>query len=114
VVESDIVILTGEQPLPLFMLQFSSTQGSNPVNLTAFTADIAWVTRLDQEPELYAERDALYVDFYSTVDAVSKAAPDTVCLDLYDGDSWVAWEDATITEGGIDAPQRFRWIVTAD
>jgi hypothetical protein len=84
------------------------------VNLTTFTADTAWVTRLDSEPELYAERGAVFIDFYSTVDAVSKAAPDTVCLDLYDGDSWVAWEDATISEDGIDAPQRFRWIVTAD
>jgi hypothetical protein len=84
------------------------------VNLTTFTADIAWVTRLDSEPELYAERGAVFIDFYSTVDAVSKAAPDTVCVDLYDGDSWVAWEDASISEDGIDAPQRFRWIVTAD
>ena len=84
------------------------------MNLTTFQNDIKWVTRLDQEPELYAERDALYVDFYSTVDAVSKAAPDLVCLDLYDGDSWVAWEDATISEDGIDSLQRFRWIVTAD
>ncbi len=84
------------------------------MNLTAFQNDIKWVTRLDEEPEIYADRDALYVDFYSTVDAVSKAAPDVVCIDLHDGDSWVAWEDATIAEDGIDALQRFRWIVTVD
>lgn len=84
------------------------------MNLTAFQNDIKWVTRLDEEPEIYADRDALYVDFYSTVDAVSKAAPDLVCIDLYDGDSWVAWEDAKISEDGIDAMQRFRWIVTVD
>lgn len=84
------------------------------MNLTTFQDYIKWVTRLDEEPELYAERDALYVDFYSTVDAVSKAAPDLVCVDLHDGDSWIAWEDATITEDGIDALQRFRWIVTVD
>lgn len=85
------------------------------MNLTTFQDDIKWVTRLDEEPEIYAERDALYVDFYSTVDAVSKAAPDLVCIDLWtDDDSWIAWEDATITEDGIDALQRFRWIVTVD
>lgn len=84
------------------------------MNLTAFQNDIKWVTRLDEEPEIYAERDALYVDFYSTVDAVSKAAPDLVCIDLYDDGSWIAWEDTKISEDGIDAMQRFRWIVTVD
>lgn len=84
------------------------------MNLTTFQDDIKWVTRLDEEPEIYAERDALYVDFYSTVDAVSKAAPDVVCIDLHDGDSWISWEDAKISEDGIDAMQRFRWIVTVD
>jgi hypothetical protein len=82
------------------------------MNLSTFTADVAWVTRLDEEPELYAERDALYVDFYSTVDAVSKAAPDVVCMDLYHDGSWIAWDDAKITD--VDALQRFRWIVTVD
>lgn len=86
------------------------------MNLTAFQNDIKWVTRLDEEPEIYAVRDALYVDFYSTVDAVSKAAPDVVCIDLYDGDSWIAWDDAVavISENAIDTLQRFRWIVTVD
>jgi hypothetical protein len=84
------------------------------MDLTTFQNDIKWVTCLDEEPEIYAERDALYVDFYSTVDQVSKAAPDLVCVDLHDGDSWVAWEDASISEDAIDALQRFRWIVTVD
>ncbi len=82
------------------------------MNLTAFQNDIQWITHLDQEPELYPERGALYADFYSTVDAVSKAAPDVVCIDLYDGDSWIAWEDANVID--VDALQRFRWIVTVD
>lgn len=85
------------------------------MNLSTFQDDIKWITRLDEEPEIYAERDALYVDFYSTVDAVSKAAPDVVCIDLWsDEDSWIAWEDAKISEDGIDSLQRFRWIVTVD
>lgn len=84
------------------------------MNLSTFTADIAWVRSLDEEPEIYAERGAVFIDFYSTVDAVSKAAPDVVCIDLHDGDSWVAWEDAKISEDGIDSVQRFRWIVTVD
>ena len=82
------------------------------MNLTTLLSDISWVRSLDEEPELYAERDALYVDFYSTADAVSKAAPDVVCIDLYDEGSWIAWEDAKITD--VDALQRFRWIVTVD
>lgn len=85
------------------------------MNLSTFQDDIKWITRLDEEPEIYAERDALYVDFYSTVDAVSKAAPDVVCIDLWsDEDSWITWEDAKISEDGIDSLQRFRWIVTVD
>ncbi|NDB66126.1 MAG: hypothetical protein EB168_10765 [Euryarchaeota archaeon] len=47
-------------------------------------------------------------------DQVSKAAPDLVCVDLHDGDSWVAWEDASISEDAIDSLQRFRWIVAVD
>jgi hypothetical protein len=82
------------------------------MNLSTFQNDIKWVTRLDEEPELYAERGAVFIDFYSTADAVSKAAPDVVCIDLYDEGSWIAWEDAKITD--VDALQRFRWIVTVD
>ena len=84
------------------------------ISLTTFQDDIKWITRLDEEPEIYAERGAVFIDFHSTVDAVSKVAPDLVCVDLHDGDSWVAWDDATISEDEIDAPQRFRWIVTVD
>jgi len=84
------------------------------MNLTTFQNDIKWVTALDFEPEIYSESDALYVDFYSTVDQVSKAAPDLVCVDLHDGDSWIAWEDASISEDAIDSLQRFRWIVAVD
>ena len=83
------------------------------MNLTTFQNDIKWVTKLDPEPEVYALRDALYVDFYATVDQVIKEAPDLVCIDLLsDEDSWIAWEDATIIDA--DALQRFRWIVTVD
>jgi hypothetical protein len=83
------------------------------MDLTTFQNDIKWVTRLDPEPEIYAQRDALYVDFYGTADQVSKAMPDLVCIDLWsDDETWIAWEDATIHDA--DALQRFRWIVTVD
>ena len=85
------------------------------MNLTTFQNDIKWVTALDPEPEIYAERDALYVDFYSTVDRVSKAAPDCICIDLWtDEETWIAWDDVMVSDGNIDALQRFRWIVTVD
>ena len=86
------------------------------MDLTSFLSDIAWVRKLDSEPDIYAINGAIYVDFYSTVDAVAKAAPDLVCIDLniQDGD-WIAWEDAPQDDLDryADEMQRFRWIVTA-
>lgn len=84
------------------------------MNLTSFQSEIKWATQLDSEPEIYADGNALYVDFFSTVDQVAKAAPDVDCIDLYDGDSWVAWVDASISDDGVDSLQRFRWIVAVD
>lgn len=84
------------------------------MQLSNFQTEIKWATQLDSDLEIYADGNALYVDFFSTVDQVAKAAPDLDCVDLYDGDSWVAWVDAPISDDGIDAPQRFRWIVAVD
>ena len=87
------------------------------MDLTAFLDSIRWITALDPEPEIYAQRDAVYADFFASVNRVAKNAPNLVCIDLHKGDNeWIAWEDTSSEDLDryADELQRFRCIVTVD
>ena len=83
--------------------------------LTTFLSDISWVRAIDAEPDVYAERGALYVDFYGTLEQILRGDDNaTTCLDVWADaqEQWVAYDDAGVIE--LDEMNRWRWIVTAD
>ena len=85
------------------------------LSLTAFNDQTAWVRAIDAEPEIYAERGAVFLDFYGTLDQILRGDDTaTTSLDVWAGDEgqWIAYDDAGVIE--LDEMNRWRWIVTAD
>lgn len=93
-----------------------SVHHTTPMDFTTFQNNIQWIRALDPEPEVYAQQNALYVDFYSTVTEVAKHNDNLTCVDLYINEQWIAWDDVSQDDLDFypDELQRFRWIATVE
>ena len=86
------------------------------LSLTAFNDQTNWIRSIDAEPDVYAERGAVFLDFYGTLEEILRKGDDgaTTCLDIWADaqERWVAYDDARDIDP--DQTNHWRWIVTAD